>query len=124
MFIVKTYLGASPIHGVGVFAGEDIPAGAVVWRFHKKVDRVISQEDYEALPDAARREVSILGWREHAGFWVLTAGHDCFLNHSDNANLTYEEDRWDAPTIAARRISYGEELTHDYAEFDPAFKGF
>jgi hypothetical protein len=39
MLLVKTYLSASPIHGIGLFAAEPIAKGTVIWCFDERVDR-------------------------------------------------------------------------------------
>ncbi len=39
-FSVKTYTGSSSLHGNGVFTGQFIPKGAVIWTFYIRPDSV------------------------------------------------------------------------------------
>ena len=48
MYLVKTYLDKSGIHGMGVFAGEDIPKGTIVWDFVEGVDQACMKTSFEA----------------------------------------------------------------------------
>ncbi len=38
MLLIKTKLDLSKIHGIGLFAGEDIPKGTIIWRFNSLID--------------------------------------------------------------------------------------
>ena len=40
MLLVKTKLNISPIHGIGLFAVEFIPAKTIVWKFHPAIDLI------------------------------------------------------------------------------------
>ena len=48
MYIVKTEIKNSRIHGKGYFANEDIPLGTIV-NFHGLEDIVYNKKDYEVL---------------------------------------------------------------------------
>src|SRR3954469_1637143 len=47
MLLVKTRLGPSTIHGIGVFADEDIPRGTIVWSFNPLIDKALTDEEIE-----------------------------------------------------------------------------
>jgi SET domain-containing protein len=120
MFLVKTELQSSPIHGLGVFATEFIPAGTIVWQFQKDFDFRISEESVAALPETARQKLLHYSAKWGGGY-VVSADDARFLNHSENANLkTMDEPDSD---VAARDIQKGEELLEDYREFDDTFDG-
>ncbi|TIP79437.1 MAG: SET domain-containing protein-lysine N-methyltransferase, partial [Mesorhizobium sp.] len=41
MLLIRTYIAASAIEGVGVFAAEPISKGASIWRLDPDFDRMI-----------------------------------------------------------------------------------
>lgn len=113
MLLVKTYLDRSPIHGLGVFAGQFIRKGTRIWRFVEGFDRAYTPEEFSRLPKPAREFIRRHGYRVD-GEILLTADHDHHMNHSDDPN-TYLRDGY---AIARRHIRKGEEITNDYREFD------
>lgn len=114
MLLVKTYLDKSPIHGLGVFAGEFIRKGTKIWRFVEGFDRAYSPKQFARLPKPARDFIRFHGYRVD-GEVILTADHDCHMNHSDDPNT----DLHNGYAIARRNIRKGTEITNDYREFDP-----
>jgi hypothetical protein len=122
MFVIKTRVGPSTIHGIGVFACEDVPAGCVVWQFHPPFDQVLSQLDIAGLPEIAREYLEIYAYRclDLGGKLVLSGDHARFLNHNDDPNT---EERPFA-SIARRPIVRGEEITCDYGAFCTGWTGF
>jgi Proteins containing SET domain len=115
MLLVKTYLDKSPIHGIGVFAGELIRKDTKIWRFVEGFDRAYSPKEFARLPKPARDYLKNYGYRVD-GEILFTVDHDHHMNHSDNPN-TYLKSGY---TIARRNIRKGEEITNDYREFDAA----
>ena len=116
MLLVKTYLDKSAIHGLGVFAGQFIRKGTKIWRFVEGFDRAYSPRQFARLPQPARDYIRFHGYRVD-GEIILTADHDCHMNHSDDAN-TYLHNGY---AIARRNIAKGAEITNDYREFEPGF---
>ena len=91
----------SQIHGRGLFALEAIPAGAVVWAYDPAVDRI------ELEPDPN-------GYSWRVGDSHVVPGDDArFINHSSTPNLSTTPGL--SPSVAARDIEPGEELTEDYS---------
>jgi hypothetical protein len=118
MLLVKTDLKPSPIHGLGVFAAEFIPAGTKVWEYIEGFDHRLSQEFINNLPKISQEIIL-----HYSAFWgggyVVSADDARFLNHSDLPNLlTSEEPDID---IAIKDIQIGEELLENYREFDQRF---
>jgi len=115
MFVVKTFVAPSAIHGNGVFSSEDVPEGDVVWRFHPPLDQVLLESDVAALPQSAKDYIEMYAYHclDLGGALVLSGDHARFLNHSDDPNT--EERRF--LSIARRSISSGEEITCDYGAF-------
>jgi uncharacterized protein len=122
MFLVRTKLGPSPIHGVGVFAAEPIAAGREVWRFAPGLDLVIPLDQIPTLPEAFQAYLATYAYRSRdvAEGMVLSCDHAKFLNHSEAPNTVI------APfvTRAARDIAEGEEITCSYRDCCVDWDGF
>ncbi len=116
MLLVKTYLAKSPIHGVGVFAGEFIRKGTKIWRFVEGFDHCYSPKQFARLPKAARDFIKQHGYQVD-GEVLLTVDHDRHINHSDDPN-TYLHDGY---ALARRNIRKGTEITNNYREFELTF---
>lgn len=115
MLLVRTYLDKSPIHGLGVFAGEFIRKDTKIWRFVEGYDRCYSPEQFARLPKPARDFLKNYAYRVD-GEILFTVDHDHYINHSEKPN-TYLKSGY---TVASRDIRKGEEITNDYREFDAA----
>jgi hypothetical protein len=115
MFVIKTFVGPSAIHGNGVFSCEDVPLGDVIWRFHPPFDQILSDREVAELPQTARDYIEIYAYRciDLGGKLVLSGDHARFLNHSDDAN-TQERPFF---SIARKSIAAGDEITCDYGAF-------
>ena len=122
MFTVRTRVGASAIHGTGVFAAEPIAAGQEVWRYEPAFDRTITDAELAGVPDAFRRFLETYAYRsaDLGGALVLPCDHAIFLNHSDVPNTAEEPFR----SVASRSIPAGEEITCDYGAFCVGWTGF
>ena len=122
MFLIRTRLGPSAIHGVGVFACDPVAAGAVVWRYEPRFDRTVSVEDLAAAPPAFRAYLDAYAYRsaDLGGTLLLSCDHAKFLNHSDDPNT---EER-PFTSLARRSISPGEKVTCDYGVFCIGWCGF
>ncbi len=117
MLLVKTYLAPSPIHGIGLFAGEEIKKGTVTWRHDPIFDIGISQEQLDALPDIqASLMRTYLFFSEPHKMYILLGDNARFINHSENPNICYEA--FAKGTVASCDIAKGEELTEDYETFE------
>lgn len=119
MLLVKTYLGESGIHGIGLFAAQRIPAGTVVWRLEPTLDLELSAGQIEALAPPARDQIRKYTYLDLVRKSYVLCGDDArFFNHSDAPNCHDFPDADGGTTVAARDIPEGEELTSDYARFD------
>ncbi len=116
MLLVKTYLDKSPIHGIGVFAGEPIRKDARIWRFVMGFDRYFSLKKFAKLPKPARDYIRLHGYQWENEI-LLSMDYDTFMNHSDNPN-TYFRNGF---VLARRNIRKGQEITNDYRAFEAAF---
>lgn len=116
MYIVKTYIGPSPIHGVGVFAGEDIAKGAVVSRYVGGFDGVFASDFLEevSLPPVVHEFVENHAYINDGRMW-MPGDLDMFTNHSFSPNVGYNQQ--DGSFYALQNIRKGEEITNDYRQF-------
>jgi SET domain-containing protein len=116
MLLVKTYIDKSPIHGLGVFAGETIPKDTKIWRFVFGFDRYYNRRTLAKLPKQAKDYIKLHGY-QWGNEILLSMDYDGFMNHSDDAN-TYFHNGY---VIARCTIPKGTEITNDYRAFEAAF---
>jgi hypothetical protein len=115
MFFIRTHVGPSLIHGIGVFASEHVAAGEVVWRFDQTFDRTFSQAQFDEASSSMQAFLEMYAYRaiDLSGDWVLSGDHARFLNHSDRPNTI--ETPFESK--AAVTIAAGDEITCDYGAF-------
>ena len=124
MLMVRTRLGVSRIHGIGLFADQFIPKGTVTWRFTEGFDLRLPQSALDVLSPFAREQVLKYAYfDERLSLYELCSDDARFFNHADDPNTRSVE----SPTgghidIATRDIAKGEELTCDYRTFDRDWK--
>ena len=120
MLLIPTRVLPSPIHGLGLFTCDPVPAGTPVWRFLAGFDRRFSPAEVATLPPLVLAHLRWFGYvSEPGGDVILSGDHACFMNHSHTPNTG-------APpvaaqpviTVALRDLSAGEEITCDYFAFD------
>lgn len=121
MLLVPTYVAPSRIEGVGVFAAEAIPNGTLIWQLDPNLDRLIRREDIAALPPLFRSFVERYGYPypHDPDVLIVELDNGRFMNHASQPNTRFDDP--DAG-FTLRDIAAGEELTCDYAEFDPAYE--
>ena len=114
MMMVDTELRPSPIHGIGVFLKERVPAGGLVWRFDARIDRVYTPDEIASLPAHMQRYLRTYSTFHRAtGLWVLCGDNGRHFNHADQPStvsnaISFGEDH------AVRDLKPGDELTSDY----------
>lgn len=119
MLAVKTKLRKSKIHGMGVFAAQNIRKGAVIWKFNPIIDKEITIKQYDSLPSIAKKYLDKYSYLDENKKLVLCGDDGRFVNHSANPNC---DDETGMNTIALRNIKKGEELTSNYYSFDVSLK--
>lgn len=63
MLRVSTIVRPSDLHGLGLFADQDITNGIVIWEPDIGIDIAISQDLYETLSEVAKAFI------DHYGYW-------------------------------------------------------
>lgn len=122
MLLVRTYVAASEIEGVGVFAGEDIPAGTLIWRLDPRLDVTLQRSELATMPVHMQEYIERYSFPhlEVEDAVVIEVDNGRFMNHVKHPNTDFRVfDRG----YALRNIKQGEELTCNYFEFDPTFTG-
>jgi SET domain-containing protein len=120
MLLVKTYLDASSIHGVGVFAGEFIAKDTLVWKFDPLIDIILTPEQLAEFPESAKEFIisHAVPYPFGADNYCLTLDNAQYMNHSLAHNLQ-PNDMGDRALVD---IPKGTELTVNYYEEDHRFK--
>ena len=120
MLLVPNYIGPSRIEGVGVFAAAPISRGTVIWSLDERFDQVLSVAEIAALGDEQRRFVERYGYphTQRPELTIIELDNGRFMNHADDPNTEFTD-----PVIGwtIRDIAEGEEITCNYAEFEPGF---
>lgn len=120
MLVVPTFVGPSTIEGVGVFASEPIAAGTLIWVLSEQFDKLLTDKELSALSPLQQDFAARYGYPHMTkpDITVIEFDNGRFMNHSTtpNTDFTDTEKGW-----AIRNIAAGEEITCDYAEFDPGF---
>lgn len=117
----------SPVHGLGVFAVTDIPAGTVWWSADIGDTITISRSQFAALHQSASSPASdaiMAGIQTYSIYlkafdlMVLIPDNGRFVNHSQLPNSAGRVDGRLLYSIALRDIAAGEEITEDYSTYD------
>jgi hypothetical protein len=120
MMTIPTYVAPSVIEGVGLFASVPIRAGDCVWVLNERFDVLLTREELETLPDLQREFINRYAYwhMTRPGILVLEFDNGRFMNHSERPNTDFRDPLkgW-----AIRDIVEGDELTCNYAEFDPSY---
>ncbi len=112
-------LGVSGIHGIGVFALRDIPAGTAPLKSmvtNKEIK--FSRVELKKVPSSVRKHLAMFCLVEKGRVFAPEIGMNAvnlsvYLNHSKQPNLKFD----DRDVLRALRdITRGEELTIDYDE--------
>lgn len=119
MLTIKTYLDKSSVDGIGIFAGEDIPKGKIVWKFNPWVDIVYTREEWDQLkkdisPESFNQVLKFT-YKSNGNYYVCVDSAQ-FMNHSkDQFNVGNNPEN---DTMFARcNIEKGEELLCNYFEY-------
>ena len=83
MFHVKYKLKTSDLHGIGVFADEDIAKGTLIYTSSTLLDVNITNEEFETLSENEKQEIKYWGfWIESTQRWHVDFDVSRFINHS------------------------------------------
>jgi hypothetical protein len=119
MFTIDTYLDRSSLHGIGVFAAQDIARGRVVWEYNPLLDLEFSREQWQRIQQQASphsfKHIRRYSYKEDNRFYVCLDNAQ-FMNHSSDApNVANVKSN--NTMVAKTDIRKGEELLCDYFEY-------
>jgi SET domain-containing protein len=110
-------LGASALHGVGVFAIRPIASGINPLRSRLKHREIkFTYDEIKVLPPGVRKQIKMFCYYDEEGVMISTMGMNTmdfsiYVNHSKQPNLRMNKN---GSFEALRPIRVGEELTMDY----------
>lgn len=120
---IKTEIGASPIHGVGIFAIKGIKKGEQIFPIWENESGIylIPNEDLNKIPDSVLTLLDKYFINEECGYKVirLFKGLNFLFHGTSYCNSAYpniENVNMDIYGIALRDISKGEEILEWYTE--------
>jgi SET domain-containing protein len=123
MLLIKTFLDRSSLHGIGLFANEDLKAGALVWEFNCLVDLKFTLKDWHSF----KKRISLQSYKnllqlsyKEDGFIYLCIDNAQFMNHSLSCCNIGHQGFLKNRMYALRTILKGEELLCNYLAYsDP-----
>ena len=119
MIYIQYKIKKSDIHGIGLFAEQDIIQGEYVYARSPLLDVDITIDEFQSLNHKEQKEVTYYGYfhkktqKWHVAFYAIR-----ILKHAEHdvANVTQDSDM---VMTAKRDIQKGEELFQDYIEIFP-----
>ncbi|MBI4014396.1 MAG: SET domain-containing protein [Candidatus Aenigmarchaeota archaeon] len=119
MLCVKASVRNSKIHGMGLFASENIEKGAIVAIFTEGV-KITDEKGYLRMAKKKDKTFEQTSVRLAGDYFLYKdkIESEDFINHSDDPSLLYHC----GVCFARRNIKTGEELTADYKHFLSADK--
>ena len=123
MLTVSSYVAPSAIDGLGVFAGEFIKRGRLLWSLNPKFDIFIYPGEIEGFPPHMQDFIARYSYPhlEMPGVVIVDCDNGRFMNHTLTPNTDF---RIFDTGYALVDIAQGDEITCNYHEFDPAFAGY
>ncbi|MDX1775954.1 MAG: SET domain-containing protein-lysine N-methyltransferase [Desulfobulbales bacterium] len=123
MLCIKTYLDRSVIHGIGLFAGQDITAGTLVWELHRAVDHAYTLDQWNTL----KADISChsfanllrLSYKEDGLIYVCMDNAQ-FMNHSEALCNVAHYGPLKSRMYAVKHIAGGEEILCNYLSYSDA----
>jgi SET domain-containing protein len=115
MIRVKTKLGLSRVHGVGLFADQFIPKGTITWQCDPEFDISYDESLLETFPAWTKEQFMKYSYFDFKlNKYILCIDDQRFINHSIDPNIV-SSPNFD---IAGRDIKIGEELFCNYNHYE------
>ncbi len=115
MFHIKYKLNQSSIHGIGIFADQNIKKGEKIYTSNLILDLFLTPTQFDDLTEVEKWPIAHYGYQDKtSNLWHLAHDDIRFCNHSLNGNITISGEI----LIGKHDITKGEELLQDYCEFE------
>ena len=113
MLLIDTYLDKSKIHGVGVFAKENVKKGEKIKEVRPEFEIEFNQHNLARMPLSFAKFIDTHSYERTLGSNILVMGIDNekYLNHSTSPSV-------DDNGVALKDIKIGDEITINYCDFD------
>lgn len=117
MLLVKTYIKESTIPGAGMgcFSSEFIPKGAKIWELNTKLDRVITQSEFDSFTDLEKEFIKIYSYKYNNTYHLCIDNARFFNHHDINYNTLDPDD--ELATYAKEDIYPDQEIISNYHNF-------
>ena len=117
MIYVNTFVSESATNNLGLFAGQDIQKGQLIWKYNASTCLIVTPEQehvlLESKVDALTKSIHHFGCPNNRGC-LIHMDNMRYINHSNYPNtMIVDEDTM----IATRDIKCGEELHEDYHSY-------
>jgi SET domain-containing protein len=121
MILVKTKIGPSKVHGIGLFADQFIPKGTVTFEYTPSFDVSFTKEEIEKMPKITQDYLIFYTYFDKKrNKYVLCSDNQRFINHTDDINKMNIKSTPDQD-VAMRDIQPGEEFLCNYNDFDDTY---
>jgi SET domain-containing protein len=121
MLKVKTKVKESSLGGLGLFADEFIPKGAIIWEYSPKFDISFTKEEFDKM-DKIEQDLLLTYsyFSKESGKFIYSIDNSRFTNHSSlNPNEgVVDMGKIETSGVALRDINIGEEILINYRTFD------
>jgi uncharacterized protein len=115
MLRVKTKLGLSKVHGVGLFADQFIPKGTVTWQYDPDFDLEWNEGDLKKMAPWNLEQFMKYSYFDYdKNCFILCVDDQRFINHSIDPNILSKPEC----DVAGKDIEPGEELFCNYEHYE------
>jgi len=123
MMLVRSYIAPSEIQGLGGCGIKLNQSGSHIWVLNPKLDVFLHRGEIAMLPAHMQDYVARYSYPhlEIDGVRIVDCDDGKFMNHTERPNTDF---RVFDKGYAIVDIAAGEEITCNYFEFDPDFRGF
>ena len=115
MLKIKSYLNISKVHGIGLFAGENIKEGTILWQYNPFIDQMFSMRKFQTVTQSLNyyglQHLYASSYKRNNKYYYIT-DNARFINHSEKGyNIVFTDDHTE---IASKDIKKDDEILENY----------